>query len=47
MTYSNKEINRLTPTNEDTVGPYYPPSLCENNNSLDIWFGGFRQLKDV
>ena len=24
MTYSNKEINRLTPTNEDTVGPYYP-----------------------
>lgn len=36
MTYSNKEINRLTPTNEDTVGPYYPPSLCENNNSLDM-----------
>jgi len=35
MTHSNKEINRLTPTNEDTVGPYYPPSLCENN-SMDM-----------
>lgn len=35
MTQSNKKINRLTPTNEDTLGPYYPISLCDNE-SMDM-----------
>lgn len=35
MTQSNKKINRLTPTNEDTLGPYYPISLCDND-SMDM-----------
>ncbi|HPF47127.1 MAG: hypothetical protein KDF58_01380 [Alphaproteobacteria bacterium] len=35
MTHSNAKINRLTPTNEDTLGPYYPISLCDND-SMDM-----------
>lgn len=31
MTHSNKKINRLTPTNEDTLGPYYPISFCDDD----------------
>lgn len=32
MTHSNRKINRLTTTNEDTLGPYYPISLCDGDN---------------
>lgn len=35
MTHSNKKINRLTPTNEDTIGPYYPISFCDGD-SIDM-----------
>ena len=35
MTHSNTKINRLTATNEDTLGPYYPISLCDND-SMDL-----------
>lgn len=35
MTHSNKKINRLTPTNEDTLGPYYPMSFCDDD-SMDM-----------
>lgn len=32
MTYSNRKINQLKLTNEDTLGPYYPISLCDDDN---------------
>lgn len=32
MTHSNRKINQLTPTNEDTLGPYYPISLCDQDS---------------
>ncbi len=32
MTHSDKKINSLTVTNEDTLGPYYPISLCDQDN---------------
>lgn len=35
MTHSNQKINRLTPTNEDTIGPYYPISFCDDD-SIDM-----------
>lgn len=35
MTQSSGNSNRLTPTNEDTLGPYYPISLCDND-SMDL-----------
>ncbi len=35
MTHSNIKSNLLTPTNEDTLGPYYPISLCDND-SMDL-----------
>ncbi len=35
MTHSNKKINRLIPTNEDTIGPYYPISFCDGD-SIDM-----------
>lgn len=35
MTHSKVKSNLLTATNEDTLGPYYPISLCDND-SMDL-----------
>lgn len=35
MTQSSGKSNRLIATNEDTLGPYYPISLCDND-SMDM-----------
>lgn len=35
MTQSSGKSNRLIATNEDTLGPYYPISLCDND-SMDL-----------
>ncbi|MBL4602716.1 MAG: protocatechuate 3,4-dioxygenase subunit alpha [Emcibacteraceae bacterium] len=32
MPHSDRKINQLKLTNEDTLGPYYPISLCDNDN---------------
>lgn len=35
MTHSKAKSNLLASTNEDTLGPYYPISLCDND-SMDL-----------